>query len=215
MTLASKISSMNESIILKYAYPLDADRRSLAQKRGWWYPLVGEVRKQVEVAKNRWKEINQDNQVISRIEELTGLNLPYPVEAYLIGGVETISSMSHPLIITLWGHDEKVKTKEEFAEVVIHELLHRYVGGEDFPQLAKFWEFIRVEYADEQVKTQNHIILYVFWKKIFEEFFGKENLDKYSVDLQKWPDYKRAWDIAIEKENELFEKFKKLTSEWP
>lgn len=200
---------MMEQIILKYAYPLDAQRRDIASKIGWKYPTLGKVRKQVEIAKEWWQEINKNNKLIIRLEELTGFKLPYSLEAYLIGGA--MNSTSHPLIITLYKKGGVAKSKEEFTETLIHEIIHRYVGDSDFPQIKKFYsDFIKKEFQHESVSTQNHIMVYIILKRILEEFFGKENIGKY-INLEKSLDYKRAWDIAVEKEDELFNNFRKLT----
>ena len=199
-----------EQIILKYAYPLDTQRRDAALKMGWKYPSLGETRTQVELAKEWWSEINENNRLLGLLEKLSGFKLPYPLEAYLIGGA--MNSTSHPLIVTLYKHDGVAKSKEGFTETIIHEITHRYVGDEDFPKIKSFYsEFIKKEFEGESASTQNHIMVYVFLKKILEEFFGKENVYKY-INLENSPDYKKAWDIAAEREEELFNKFRELTN---
>lgn len=108
-------------------------------------------------------------------------------------------SMSNPMILQIFRPDHTPLTKDEFIDLVIHEIIHRFVG--DFqmhPQVKPYWNFVWKFYKQEPKKTQNHILVYAVLTKILNEF-NKSSLKVVTKDVKKWPDYKRAFEIVQER----------------
>ncbi|MFB6212758.1 MAG: hypothetical protein ABEI53_03025 [Candidatus Magasanikbacteria bacterium] len=207
---------MNQStpkIIFKYAYPLDSNRRRLFEKKNLGeYPEFDEVKKEVSKWKNFWKDFNKDNRVIEKIIDLTGLVYPHDIEAFVIGA--GLNPMSTPLILPMqrMGNDY-CQTKGERAEIIMHEILHKFVGDPEMsPKTEEYWDTLREKYSEEPTKTQNHIIIYALLIKLFEKFLPEENIEDFvNEDFSR---YVKALEIAQnEGADNLIEEFQELTKE--
>ena len=200
---------MTESkIILRLSSLLDNERRILFKERGWPYPDLETVKAQDKICKEWWKEFNSDNKIINKISELTGVVLPYPIEAYVIGK-GLAYSMSTPLIMQIFKRDDTAITRNDFIELIVHEVIHRFVGDTQMnPQTEPYWDFVREKYKNESRKTQNHIMVYAVLIKILGEF-NKPSLDLIPERIEKYPDYKKAFEIAEKEEADaVIEEFK-------
>ena len=184
-------------LYLKYAYPLDNERRQLfADKNLGDYPSFGIIKSKVDDWKKLWTVTNTDDRVIKLLIDLTGLTLPRDLEMYIFGN--GIRPMSNPLMMPIINFEGKTYSDDEFIEIVIHEIIHRFVGDyENNPGLKDYWNAIRKNYSQESVLTQNHIIVYALLNKVLSGLFGKERLKDF-MNL-KHPDYKRAVEMVLEK----------------
>lgn len=185
---------------LKYAYPLDNERRQLfADKNFGDYPSFEVIENKLEEWKKVWEELNTDDRIIKRLTELTGLTLSRDLELYIFG--RGIRPMSNPLMMPIMNFKGKIFTDDEFTEIVIHEIAHRFVGDlENNPGLENYWNMIRKEYANESILTQNHIIIYALLDIILMEIFGKERLKNF-IHPKNY-DYEKAVAIVSEKRAE-------------
>ncbi len=183
---------------LKYAYPLDRDRRQLfVNKKFGNYPSQKEVMDKVNQWRKIWDNLNTEDKIFKSLIIITGVNLPRDLEMHIFGA--GLSAMSNPLIMPITGKSGKIFTDDEFTEIAIHEVIHRFVGDSgNNSGIENYWEVIRKEYANESTLTQNHIIIYAVLEIILVELFGKERL-KYFMHI-KHPDYQRAITIVSEKE---------------
>lgn len=184
-------------LYLKYAYPLDRERRQLyADKNFGDYPSFEEVKNKVGEWKKIWSEINQDDKVFKLLIETIGVSLPRDLEMHIFGA--GLNAMSNPLIMPIVGRSGKVFTDDEFIETAIHEVIHRFVGdSENNAGIEKYWESIRNEYEKESTLTQNHIMVYAVLEIVLSGLFGKDKLKDFIHP--KYPDYQRA--VAIVAEN--------------
>ena len=93
-------------------------------------------------------------------------------------------------------------SNNEFVETVIHEVIHRYVGDtENNPGIEAYWETVRVQFKDEDVITQNHIIVYATLHTAIERLFGTGR----TADIKpEKTGYRRAADIVVEKGAQTF-----------
>ncbi len=184
-------------IHLKYAYPLDINRRQLfADKNFGSYPSVEEVKNKVKEWREIWEKLNKDDKIFKSLIEITGVNLPRDLEMYIFGA--GLNAMSNPLIMPIVGRNGKIFTNDEFIETAVHEVIHRFVGdSENNAGIKNYWEAIRKEYEKESILTQNHTIIYAILEIVLTELFGKERLKDFIHP--KHPDYQHA--IAIVSEN--------------
>ena len=182
---------------LKYAYPLDTERRQLfADKNFGDYPSVEEVKSKVSEWKKIWSEINKDDKVFKLLIKTIGVNIPKDLEMHIFGA--GLNAMSNPLIMPIVGRGGKKFNDNEFIETAIHEVIHRFVGdSQNNANIENYWATIRKEYENESTLTQNHIIIYVVLEIVLLELFGKERLKDFINP--KHPDYQRAVAIVAEK----------------
>lgn len=182
---------------LKYAYPLDRERRQLfADKNFGNYPSVEEVKNKVSEWKKIWNEINKDDKVFKLLIKTIGVNLQRDLEMHIFGA--GLNAMSNPLIMPIVSRGGKNLTDDQFIETVIHEVVHRFVSNsENNTNIEKYWETIREEYKNETILTQNHIIVYTVLEIILSELFGTERLKDFINP--KHPEYQRAIAIVAEK----------------
>ncbi len=184
---------------LKYAFPLDSDRRQLfANKNFGYYPSIEEVENKINEWKKVWSETNKEDRVFKLLIKTIGVNLPRDLEMYIFGA--GLSAMSNPLIMPIInrGRDGKKFSDNEFIETAIHEIIHRFVGdSENNANIEKYWEIIRKEYNNENTLTRNHIIVYAILKIVLSELFGKEKLKNFTNP--RHPEYQRAVAIVAEK----------------
>jgi len=182
---------------LNYAYPLDRDRRQLfADKNLGPYPSIEEVKNKVIEWRKIWDDLNIEDKVFKLLIEVMGVNLPRDLELYIFGA--GLNAMSSPLIIPIMNKSGRIFTDDEFSEIVIHEIIHRFVNdSRNNIGIEDYWNAIRKEYVNESILVQNHIIIYASLEIVLIGLFGKERLKDFMNP--KHPDYRRAIDIVIEK----------------
>jgi len=197
---------------LKYADPLDRERRKLfADKNLGDYPSVEEVKNTVSEWKKIWSEVNNDDRVFKLLIKTIGVSLPRDLEMYIFGA--GLSAMSNPLIMPIVGRRGKRFTDNKFIEIVIHEVIHRFIGDpENNTNIKNYWKMVREEYKHETILTQNHILLYAVLEVVLSELFGKEKLkDFINSDNPKHPEYQRAVAIVAKKGAEnLIKQFRNI-----
>ena len=180
-------------VIFTYAYPLDVNRRQLFEIKDFdqEYPSSDEVRKELASWRELWKKLNKHNRVLERITELTGVNYPRDIEAFVFGG--GLGAMSTPLLLPLL--KLKGKPEEKRKELIIHEILHLYVSIKTDKVTTKpYWDMIAQKYANESKRTQNHIIIYALLEKLLAEFVP--DFDVKNAIHPEAEDYFRALKIA-------------------
>lgn len=164
---------MLQQIFLQYAFPLDQDRRELAETRGVAYPSISEVQASIEQWNVIWNEVNVNQRVLNRLSELTRAVLPYPIEANVIGGM--FRPMSRPFILVT--HDQKGRpiSKEDFLHTCIHEIIHRYISENQRTdeRIQAYWKMVAEEYPQETQITRVHILVYAFLAIVLPEFCGE------------------------------------------
>ncbi len=197
---------------LKYAYPLDGERRKFfADKNFGDYPSIEEVKNKVNKWKKIWSEINKDDKVFKLLIKTIGVNLPRDLEMHIFGA--GLSAMSNPLIMPIVSRGGKKFTDNEFIKIVIHEVIHRFIGdSENNANIEKYWKTIREEYKEETILTQNHILVYAVLEIVLSGLFGKDRLkDFINSENPKHPEYQRAVIIVSEKSAEnLIKQFRNI-----
>lgn len=187
---------MLQSLHVTYAFPLDQSRRELAAKRGEAYPTMEEVRSTAREWREVWRNVNQEDRIVSHLSSLTGVQLPYPVEACIIGGL--FVPMSFPLIIPITDHKSTKLTANDFTHHCIHELTHRFLAPkEEVPWIRTYWDQMYIRYAPESADTRNHILVYALLKLTLPTEVNSACWEACQKIIL--PDYQRAFDLMQER----------------
>lgn len=183
---------MSQEIRFLYANPLDIVRRELAVSRNIAYPSVEEVRTQIQEWKRVWDEVNRDEQILTRLSELTKAVLSYPLEANCIGGMFDTTSV--PFILVTHKNGAPI-SKEEFIHTCIHEVAHRFIGQNEGTQ--SYLTLMTEAYPLEPAVTRGHILIYALLSGIVPAFCGAAAWE----DCLKVPnpDYQRALALMQER----------------
>lgn len=92
----------------------------------------------------------------------------------------------------------RFKDRSRFLHVLTHELVHvLLLQNQNIVTAAQ--QYFKQIYSNESQLTRNHIVVHAVLAKILPSCFGKAALDRDIELCQKSPEYKRAWDIVLEK----------------
>jgi hypothetical protein len=184
-------------LYLKYAGPLDEDRRALFLKKNLgFYPSPTEIKDVLQEWQETWNTINANDRVFHLLTSITGVTLTHDLEMYIFG--TGLPAMSKPLMIPIIGKGDRKFTVNDFTELIIHELIHRFVGDvENNPGITSYWQQIRQEYSGESIKTQNHIIVYAVLEETISQLFDEESISSYINPPNQ--EYQVAVDIMRQK----------------
>ncbi|NQV93157.1 hypothetical protein HQ403_01520 [Candidatus Kaiserbacteria bacterium] len=172
-----------------YAYPLDAGRRRLFTEKGLdTYPTIEKIKEVLKGWENTWNEVNSEDKVMSTLVKITKRVPTRALECFVFGG--GLNPMSTPFLMPVVAKGGKIRSDEKFIETVIHELLHIFVTENTF----LYWTMIREKYSDEDVLTQNHIIIYAMLQEVYELLFEKLPPDFSQDGLP--PGYMRAIELV-------------------
>lgn len=164
-------------------------------------PSWKKMSKIVSVREKIWKK--SEKKIITAMQKITGLNFYQNlIDVYIVYGWRT--AFSDPMVIGMRYEDE------DFIDVLTHEILHRLItdniqgkNGGSWP--AKIYPKIK------DTRTIHHILVHAIHKEIYLNVLKRpDRLAKDIEKCQKWPSYKRAWQI-IEKDghSNIIEKFRK------
>ena len=190
-----------------YASPLDTERRALFIDKGEEYPTRETVVEFAINVEDLWKKVNHNDQIIKAMIDTLQVNPGYDFEFYIFGG--GLNYMSAPLLLPLYAPNWVKYPEEVLLETIIHELTHRFVSSArdeaDVYSTKKYWDFIRTNYNNESIVTQNHLIIYAVLEKIIPQFFTEEQIVgiKYFRDMEDIG-YKRACTLVQKKGADLF-----------
>jgi len=170
------------------------------EKKKMRYPSKEDISKFIktiekEFNKNKTKILNE----ISKISELK-----WKEQKIIIYVVGSCMPFSDPLTIS-YGYDN-----EKTIKLIIHELIHQIqMQGAD--NWDKWWNYLEKKYIEESVKTKSHIFLNAVDFIVLNNVFGEREANLEIKYYDKLPDYKRAWEIVIEKTpKKIISEFKKI-----
>ncbi len=181
-----------------YAGPLDTNRRSLYLNKNLGpYPRIKEVKELMYRWETIWEDMNQNDRVIRMLIDTLGVTVPRDLELHIFGG--GLNPMSNPLMIPT--HLEGVaRSDDDFRDTVIHEIAHRFAGEpKNHPGIKNYWEAVWTEYAEENLSTKTHIIIFAVLLVMLPKLFGEGSMHRFLNDYEDYPDYQKALDIAREK----------------
>ena len=155
-----------------YAYPLDVERRRLYEEKGLAiYPSIEKIKETLKDWENAWNEANSNDRVISTLAKVTKRVPTRALECFVFGG--GLGPMSLPFLMPITTREGETYSDESFIQTIIHELLHIFVTTDTHG----YWAMVREKYKDEEILTQNHIIIYAILQEIYETLFEKNPPD--------------------------------------
>jgi len=181
---------MIPKVIFRYSWIYDQLRREEFEKKSKNYPSPKETLNYIKKADKIWKKY--ENKILKEISRITELEWEEKeIQCYVVGGG---MNFSDPLTIS------PKKELSYFIDVLTHELIHRiFAPKKNYQKSEKAWIYINKKYKKETWNTRVHIVIHAIHKYIFLKFFGEKRLEREIKIMNKFPEYKRAWEI-IQKE---------------
>jgi hypothetical protein len=144
-----------------------------------------------------WEKISEN--VFNEISYI--LNLDWKEEKIKCYLIRKGICFSDPLTIKYF------KDTKRFLEVLSHELIH-IILTQNIEKTQGGIKKLNEIYSDLTQKARTHIIVHAVLKKVLEKHLGKNSLERDIKLVSKIEDYKKAWDIVLEKgENNIIKKF--------
>ncbi len=133
----------------------------------------------------------QEDKIVDGLTQITGLTfLRNYIDVFLIKATEG-GSISFPLIVKVSEDDSKTMC------VIVHELIHNIMW--DNNEKDNWSSKVRKLYPLENKKTAIHVAVHAILEAVYVDILKKlKDIVKVIEDSQKFPDYKRAWEIVKE-----------------
>lgn len=155
------------------------------------YPTYEEIQDFIQTITPMWNDVSK--QVLTELSHVTGL--PWHkeiIDCYVVG---SIIPFSDPLTIPVYA-----TAPDYFIDVLVHELIHQlFTQGNNLERAANAWEYIDEAYNAESNITRIHIPLHAIHAHMYQTFFSEERLQRDIEWISYEPNYKRSWDIVLEK----------------
>lgn len=132
-----------------------------------------------------WDKV--ERKVFNTISKVSGLEWHKPIiDCYV---VQKAIPFSMPLTIRI------KKDMEDQIETIIHELIHNILVQNRDRRKKKDYR----RYGKLSKTTKIHILVNAIEKETLLKIYGKRKTKRLIKKYEKWPDYKKAWEI-VEKE---------------
>lgn len=171
-----------------YAYPLDAELRRSFEERDQVYPNQAEIRDVIQRWEVIWEEQNAQHAILDKLAKITERVPKRNLECFIFG--RGLTPKSTPFMIPIWNREQKQWSDEKFIDLMIHELLHIFLVTDN----EAYWKYVREQYAQEEIVTQNHILLYAMLQSIYQDIWQKDPIDFNRDNLP--PGYMRAIEMV-------------------
>ena len=145
-----------------------------------------ELNQKAETYTKAWGEF--EKQILEEMMSL--LNLEFNqniVDVFVVNRVN--GSFSNPMVITA------KYSPDEFVDALAHELVHRLLT--DNTRRVNPYEYLRKKYPNETVIVANHILVHAIMRYLYIDVLrAPERLARDIDKSQKYPSYRRAWEIV-------------------
>ncbi|MFA7170532.1 MAG: hypothetical protein WC180_00920 [Candidatus Paceibacterota bacterium] len=161
--------------------------------------LAGKIKK-IEKA---WEKDGE--KILREIEKSSGLKWQEKkIQCFVVG---RSIAFSYPLTIMVYD-DYPI---DYVVDVLTHELIHQiFIQNGKQGELYKAWTYFYRKYKAEEESTIIHIPVHAIHYQVFMKLFDENRLRREIDYAKKYPDYKRAWEIVMEKGAEnIIEEFRK------
>ncbi|MCA9359487.1 hypothetical protein KC850_00420 [Candidatus Kaiserbacteria bacterium] len=189
-----------------YAYPLDNELRRSFEEREQVYPMRDEIRDVMKRWKTIWQTENEQHSLLEKLSQITKRVPERNLECFIFG--RGLSPKSTPFMIPIWNRKQEQWSDEKFIDLMIHELLHIFLVTDN----DSYWELVRKKYHNEELVTQNHILLYAMLYQLYQDIWNTEPMDFSRDNLP--PGYARAIEMVKEiGYKELISEYDQFTAE--
>lgn len=186
-----------------YAYPLDAEMRRSFEERGQVYPNQDEIRGVMKHWEEIWRESNIEYDLLKKLVVITERVPERNLECFIFG--RGLTPKSTPFMLPIWNRQQEQWSDNKFIDLMIHELLHIFLSTDNI----KYWGGVRKKYANEEIVTQNHILLYAMLNEIYQDAWQIDPIDFSRDNLPLG--YARAIELVKEiGYKELIDEYKNL-----
>lgn len=194
---------MRYSYIYDNGYRNSPSIKKYLKKINKSYPSREQIMIFIKKLNKEWKKHNI--KILKSIEKTTDLKWrEKKIICYVIGAGRAISD---PLTIGVY------KKTDKTIDVLTHELIHQIQIQTENKKWNKWWNYLRKKYKKESITTKAHIFLSAVHKEIYLDLFSNKRLQRDIKECNKFPDYKRAWDIVEKEGNKnIIKKFKEITA---
>lgn len=166
-------------------------------------PTWNEMKSVVAERRRLWKK--NEKKLITAMQKISGLNFYQNlIDVYLISGYG--GAFSDPLTMNI-----KKYEGERFVDILTHEILHRLLTDNIQNKNGGSWPYKAYPRIKDKT-TLHHILVHAIHKEIYLAVLKRpDRLKRDMEECQKWPSYKRAWDI-VEQDGHMniIERFKKF-----
>ena len=189
-------------IEFKYSWPYDDHWRAF-YKKDKDYPDYKEIEKHILKIKKEWQK--DEEKILKELSKVSGLKWQEKsVTCFVVG---RCVPFSYPLTMPFY----RKYPIDYTIDVLTHELVHQlFIQGDNEKQSDAAWKYFFRKYKKEEYNAIIHIPVHALHHHIFMKFFGEERLNREIKFMSEFPDYKRSWDIVLEKGAEnIIEEFRK------
>jgi len=173
-------------------------KKNLNRKAKKKYPTMKKVIKYRNEVWLIWKK--HEKEILKAIQKVSSLKWKEKkIKVYFVGFHRPFSD---PLTMPIYAN------KNYFIDILTHELIHK-IQNQNIHLWKKWKKEVNKKYSKESDTTKNHIFLHAVHWKILLDLFGEKRLKYIFRRSEKFPDYKRSWEI-VEKEGyeNIIKKFK-------
>jgi hypothetical protein len=160
----------------------------LVRKPGYKMPSDKFMINRTNQLHKEWSK--HEKAVMREIEKVTGLKWTESfIYFYVTAGTVPFSD---PLTLNM------NNSQNQLFDILVHELIHRiWVGPGNWDKIEKRWNGLMKKYKSEGSESlRAHIMVHAIHKAIFLKLFGIKALQREIKWSQKYPEYKRAWEIV-------------------
>ena len=157
------------------------------------------VESYINFISKEWKKYG--SKILKYIQKITNLKFKRKEIDCFVIKISKYVPISHPLTIPIQGTDGQnilTLTKEQFFDMLVHELIHNLFIDNEKKTKKYFNYIIKKKYRRYSWNTSIHVPLHAIHKEIFLKFFDENRLKKEIYFASFFPEYKRAWEIVLE-----------------
>lgn len=193
---------MIPSIEFKYSWIYDEHWRAFYAKDKD-YPDYKEIQKHIRKIEKEWRK--DEEKILKELSQASGLKWQEKkVTCFIVG---RCVPFSYPLTMPVY----RKYPIDYTVDVLTHELVHQlFIQGDNEKIADAAWKYFLRKYKKEEFNAVIHLPVHALHHHIFMKFFGKDRLEREIKTMSEFPDYKRSWDIVLEKGAEnIIEEFRK------
>lgn len=154
------------------------------------YPGKEDIEKFMGIVEGLW--IKQEKNILQTLAEIT--HLLWEEEQIICYVVGRTRALSDPLTIPAY------KGNEDYAiDVITHELIHCiFTQPGNYKVMLPFWDLLEKKYKALPYNAWLHIPVEAVHARLYKKLFDDERMKRDTDFLSLMPDYKIAWEIAVQ-----------------
>jgi hypothetical protein len=167
-----------------------------------------EIKKFISKIKSEWEKVEE--KVFLVLSKESGLSWKEEKIFCYVIKQSTFFPISDPLTIpiSLGDKDTFTLTSKRYIDMLVHELIHNLLIQNEKESDGYFEKVFNI-YKKEKFNTVIHLLIHALHEKVMKSVFNEERLNEEIGATQCFPDYKRSWEIVLEKgSDKIIKEFK-------